>query len=208
MSKAAAGAKVALENLIAGNQRFCQNMRAPREFSIRREKLTKGQKPMAAVLGCSDSRVSPELLFDMNLGEIFVVRTAGQVLDSVSLASIEYAVEHLEVPLLMVLGHEHCGAVNAAIAHEGQLHGRVGQLLGKITPSIAQARELQPAPEDFAETVTDLNIYAIARQLFDQSDIVRLFVLDGKVRLVLAKYLLNSGEVKMLEANYRPADNL
>ncbi len=201
---AAAAAKVALENLLAGNQRFCQNLRAPREFSLRREKLLKGQKPMAAILGCADSRVSPELLFDKNLGEIFVVRTAGQVVDHVALASLEYAVEHLQVPLLMVLGHEQCGAVMAAIEHAGHLQGHVGQLLQKIVPAIDQVKQQQPAPEDFAEAVVDQNILEVAQQLFRDSDIIRLFVQEGKLKVVLAKYFLSSGEVKIINPDFRP----
>lgn len=205
MSKvAAAAAKVALENLLAGNQRFCQDMPAPREFKLRREKLVKGQKPLAAVLGCADSRVSPELLFDKNLGEIFVVRTAGQVVDSVALASLEYAVEHLQVPLLMVLGHEQCGAVQAAIEHAGHLQGHVGQLLQRIVPAIERAKQMQPAPEDFFEAVVDQNILEVAHRLFSDSDIIRLFVQDGRLRVVLAKYLLASGEVKIINPDFRP----
>lgn len=201
---AAAAAKVALENLLAGNQRFCQGLRAPREFRLRREKLLRGQKPMAAILGCADSRVSPELLFDKNLGEIFVVRTAGQVVDSVALASLEYAVEHLQVPLLMVLGHEQCGAVQAAIAQAGHLQGHVGQLLQRIMPAIEIVKKIEPAPADFAEAVTDQHIFEVGRCLFTDSDIIRLFAQSGRLRVVLAKYLLASGEVKILDADYRP----
>lgn len=205
MSKtAAAAAKVALENLLAGNQRFCQNLRAPREFSLRRKKLVKGQRPMAAILGCADSRVAPELLFDKNLGEIFVVRTAGQVVDSVALASLEYAVEHLQVPLLMVLGHEQCGAVMAAIEQAAHLQGHVGQLLQQIVPAIDQVKKRQPQPEDFIEAVVDQNILEVAHRLFADSEIIRLFVQEGKLKVVLAKYLLASGEVKIINSDFRP----
>ena len=111
-----AAAKVAMENLLAGNQRFIKGERASRAFDLRREKLVAGQKPLAVVLGCSDSLVSPATLFDQNLGEIFVVRTAGQVLDATVIASIEYAVVRSGKRSLLVSfsGHEQCAAVTAA----------------------------------------------------------------------------------------------
>jgi carbonic anhydrase len=195
--KAAAGAKVALENLLAGNQRFVKGERAPRAFDLRREKLVTGQKPLAIVLGCSDSRVSPAMLFDQNLGEIFVVRTAGQVLGPTAMASIEYAVDHLQAPLLMILGHEKCGAVTAAITHEGQAQGNIGRLLGKIQPAINRARKLQTAPEDMVEKVTDLHLEELAKEVLQESEIINQAVAEGRLRLITAKYLISSGEVQI-----------
>ena len=195
--KASAGATVALENLLAGNQRFVKCERAPRAFDLRREKLVTGQKPLAIVLGCSDSRVSPEMLFDQNLGEIFVIRTAGQVLEATAIASIEYAVDHLKAPLLLILGHEKCGAVTAAIAHEGQAHGNIGLLLGKIQPAIDRARQLNTAPENMVETVTDLHLEELARQVLQESEIISQAVAEGRLRLVTGKYQMTSGEVQI-----------
>jgi carbonic anhydrase len=192
-----AAAKVALENLLAGNQRFIKGVRAPRAFDLRREKLVAGQKPLAIVLGCSDSRVSPATLFDQNLGEIFVVRTAGQVLDAASIASIEYAVDHLQSPLLVILGHEQCGAVTAAIAHAGEVHGNIGLLLGKIQPAIDRAKQLHTPPEAMVEKVTDLHLEELAQQVFQESDIIRQAVTEGRLRLVTAKYQMTSGEIKI-----------
>jgi carbonic anhydrase len=192
-----AAAKVALENLLAGNQRFIKGVRAPRAFDLRREKLVAGQKPLAIVLGCSDSRVSPATLFDQNLGEIFVVRTAGQVLDAASIASIEYAVDHLQSPLLVILGHEQCGAVTAAITHAGEVHGNIGRLLGKIQPAIDKAKQLNTPPEAMVEKVTDLHLEELAQQVFQESDIIRQAVTEGRLRLVTAKYQMASGEIKI-----------
>jgi carbonic anhydrase len=192
-----AAARVALENLVAGNQRFIRGERAPRAFDLRREKLASGQKPLAIILGCSDSRVSPETLFDQNLGEIFVVRTAGQVLEPTSIASIEYAVEHLQAPLLMILGHEQCGAVTAAIAHGGEAHGNIGRLLGKIQPAIDRAKQLNTPPEAMVEKVTDLHLEELSQQVFQESEIIHQAVTQGRLRLVTAKYQMNSGEVKI-----------
>ncbi len=200
----AAAAKVAWENLVAGNQRFVKGERAPRAFDLRREKLTRGQQPFAVVLGCSDSRVAPEVLFDKNLGEIFVVRTAGQVVEATTIASIEYAVAHLGTPLLVVLGHEQCGAVKAALEHEGDAAGNIGELLAKIHPAIAQARQQQTPEADFVETVTDLHVGQVARQLLALSPIIREAVASGSLRLMGVKYLLESGAVKVLEGEIKP----
>lgn len=198
-----AAAKVALENLLAGNQRFIKSERAPRDFKLRRERLLSGQKPMAIVLGCSDSRVSPEVLFDKNLGEIFVIRTAGQVLEPTSIASIEYAVDHLGVPLFIILGHEKCGAVTAAVAHEGPAHGNIGVLLSKIQPAIARARALNTPAEEMVEKVTDLHLEELAQQVLRESDIIRQAVSAGRLRLVIAKYRLASGEIQIFHGDYR-----
>jgi carbonic anhydrase len=192
-----ATAQVALENLLAGNQRFIKGQRAPRAFELRREKLVTGQKPLAIVLGCSDSRVSPATLFDQNLGEIFVIRTAGQVLEGTAIASIEYAVDHLQAPLLLILGHEQCGAVTAAIAHEGQAHGNIGLLFGKIQPAVDRARQLNTAPENMVETVTDLHLEELARQVLQESAIISQAVAEGRLRLVTAKYQMASGEIQI-----------
>jgi carbonic anhydrase len=201
--KVVPGAKVALENLLAGNQRFIKGERAPRAFDLRREKLASGQKPLAIVLGCSDSRVSPETLFDQNLGEIFVIRTAGQVLEPTSIASIEYAVDHLQAPLLLILGHEQCGAVTAAIAHEGKAHGNIGLLLGKIKPAIDRARELDTTPEDMVEKVTDLHLEELANQVVQESEIIRQALTDGRLRLTTAKYRMVSGEVEIHTSDFQ-----
>jgi carbonic anhydrase len=192
-----AAAKVALENLLAGNKRFVRGERAPRAFDLRREKLVAGQKPLAIVLGCSDSRVSPATLFDQNLGEIFVVRTAGQVLDGTALASIEYAVDHLQAPLLVILGHEHCGAVTAAILHEGKAQGNIGLLLGKIQPAIDRARQLNTAPEKLVEKVTDLHLEELAKQVLQQSEIISQAAAERRLRIITAKYRISSGEVEI-----------
>jgi carbonic anhydrase len=194
---------VALENLLAGNQRFVKCERAPRAFDLRREKLVAGQKPLAIVLGCSDSRVSPETLFDQNLGEIFVIRTAGQVLEATAIASIEYAVDHLKAPLLLILGHEKCGAVTAAIAHKCQAHGNIGLLLGKIQPAIERARQLNTASEDMVEMVTDLHLEELAKQVLQESDIIRQAVAEGRLRLVTGKYQMASGEVQIHTADFQ-----
>src|SRR3954451_10886779 len=109
----------ALSRLLAGNERFVAHKeRHPDESAGRRRELVSGQHPFAVILGCSDSRVAPELLFDEGLGDLFVIRVAGNIVDDDILASIEYAVEHLGTKLVVVLGHEKCGAVSAAVSGE------------------------------------------------------------------------------------------
>lgn len=197
-------ATTALEKLLAGNQRFVRGELAPKDVITRRQELVVGQQPFAIVLGCSDSRVPPELLFDQGLGDLFVVRTAGQVLEPTTIASIEYAVDHLHVPLLVILGHDQCGAVTATVSHEGRGEGNIGVLFSKIVPSLVKAREMNPPAAAFVETVTDLNLDALAQQLFTESPIVRSAVTEGRLRLVGAKYFLRSGEVKLLNPAYQP----
>ena len=106
----------ALQTLLDGNKRFVAGQaRHPNQSSERLAEVTRGQRPIAIVVSCSDSRIPPEIVFDQGLGDIFVVRTAGHVLDDAALASIEYAAEHLHVPLAVALGHQDCGAVKAAV---------------------------------------------------------------------------------------------
>lgn len=112
----------------------------------RRSELIAGQNPFAIIVGCSDSRIPPEVIFDQGLGDIFVIRTAGQVMDNVSIGSIEYAVEHLGVPLVVVLGHDGCGAVTAA-TEGGEVPGHLDSLVNFILPAVGQAREMGNSSE-------------------------------------------------------------
>src|SRR6516165_380132 len=124
----------ALKRLKEGNSRFVADMLAERNLGRnRRAELAKGQAPFAIILGCADSRVAPELLFDQGLGDLFVVRVAGNVTDPAILGSIEYAVEHLKAPLIVVVGHEKCGAVDAALSG-GELHGNIAKLIKEVQP--------------------------------------------------------------------------
>jgi len=126
----------ALRELVAGNQRyFVAKVAHPRQTLERRREVAHGQHPFAAILGCSDSRVPPEILFDQGLGDLFVVRVAGNVVDDVVLGSLEYAVDHLAVPLVVVLGHGKCGAVTAAVSGGGA-HGHVGSVLAALRPAV------------------------------------------------------------------------
>lgn len=162
-----------------------------------RERLSKGQKPHAIVLSCSDSRVPPELVFDQKLGEIFVVRTAGQALDFSAIASIEYAVSHLGSNLIVVMGHESCGAVKAALSTlKGGDAGSIwlNQLVKDIHPRLKRFTELTPTENVLVESW--VNVEGATNELLEKSDIVRSLVESGDVKIQKGLYHLATGEVE------------
>ena len=193
----------ALKRLQDGNQRFRANRTTIRETSTPsiRESLTTGQKPFAIILSCSDSRVPPEIIFDKGLGEIFVVRVAGNIPDPIVLGSIEYAAEHFNCPLIMVLGHKRCGAVMAAVESQGHPHGNIGAIIKTITPAVIQARKdaRGAAESDLVESAIDNNIKLVAKSLITQSHGIRSLVDAGRLKIVKAKYDLDDGTVRLLE---------
>ncbi|MGA2938851.1 MAG: carbonic anhydrase [Syntrophobacteraceae bacterium] len=193
----------ALKRLQDGNQRFRANRTTIRETSTpsTREALAAGQKPFAIILSCSDSRVPPEIIFDQGLGEIFVVRVAGNIPDPVILGSIEYAAEHFNCPLVMVLGHKRCGAVSAAVESQGHPHGNIGAIIKTITPAVKQARKDAKgvSQSDLVEAAIDNNIKLVAKSLTRQSPVIRSLVDAGRIKVVNAKYDLDDGTVRLLE---------
>lgn len=199
----------ALNKLLDGNKRFVESkMNACGETTAAaREKLAKGQKPYAIILSCSDSRVPPEIIFDKSLGEIFVVRVAGNIPDPVVLGSIEYAAEHLGSPLIMVLGHERCGAVTAAVEAKGKPEGHLGAIIKAIAPAVSKAKQgcktcavcdLKDKSK-LIECAVDENAKMVARNLTKQSKVVRELVKEGKVKIVAAKYDLDDGKVTVMD---------
>jgi len=135
-----------LKRLLSGNRRFVSGrMQHPDQGVRRRRKVLSGQSPLAVVIGCSDSRVPPEIIFDQGFGSLFIVRTAGHVLDDAAVGSVEYAVHHLHVPLILVLGHADCGAVKAAMLG-ASVKGPLGKILRAIAPSIRAARSMEGHP--------------------------------------------------------------
>lgn len=179
-----------------GNERFViGEAEHPHQSSERRAALTSGQKPIAAVLGCSDSRVAVEVVFDQGLGDVFVVRTAGHVLDSAVLGSIEYAVTVLDVPLIVVLGHQGCGAVRATISalDEGTVaSGYVREIVERVTPSIWAGRSagLTSVDEFEARHVTET-----LTQLRIRSSPVAERIAAGMLAIVGVTYHLADGRV-------------
>ena len=180
-----------IERLQAGNQRFMSD-RSERSLrdSARRKELSGGQNPWAIVLSCADSRVVPEEAFDTGLGELFVIRVAGNIANTSSIASIEYAVAHLGSSLIVVLGHESCGAVTAAVG--GGNHGHnLNHLLSHITPALHSCGE--------TATLTDVikrNAELNGQDVIERSSIIRKAVENGQVSIVPAYYHLDSGEVE------------
>ena len=213
----------ALKRLKEGNERFQKDkLDGQLQDSKRRGSLTGGQSPYAIILSCADSRVVPELAFDTGLGEIFVIRVAGNIANTSSVASIEYAVAHLGVNLIMVLGHESCGAVGAAIAGGDNGHN-LNMLLAHITPAVCiekermeerdklvrqKDKEAREGNNEFAQLgepaqldtndVVRTNAAFNATDLYNRSSIIRGAVDSRNLKIIPAFYNLGSGKVDCL----------
>ncbi len=186
------------QELLQGNLRFVSGKPRTREYVKTRKELAKGQHPRAVVLACSDSRVSPELLFDKNLGDIFVVRTAGNVADPVALGSIEYAVEHLGAKLLVVLGHEECGAVAAAAAGKPAGSPNIQAIIDRIAPAISVLGNAGTSPT-LRRVRVELNANYSMAQVLKQSAILREKLHAGELGTVTAVYGLESGVITRID---------
>ena len=183
-----------LEKLVEGNARFVvDRLDGKLQDSSRRESLVGGQEPYAIILSCADSRVVPELAFDAGLGELFVVRVAGNVANSSSIASIEYAVAHVGSKLIVVLGHESCGAVTAAVAG-GDNGYNLNHLLAHISPAISASGE----GADINDVVKK-NVEVTINELNSRSPIIREATTNGDVKILGAYYNLNTGKVDFLD---------
>ena len=182
-----------LNRLKEGNERFSSDdLKGEKQEASRRSELTGGQTPDAIILSCADSRVVPELAFDMGLGELFVVRVAGNIANTSSLASMEYAVAHLGSKVIIVLGHENCGAVTAAL-NGGDNGHNLNHLVSHITPAIAASPKGAPVND-----VVRKNVVLTAADLVSRSEIIRNAVEKGGLKIVPAYYNLGSGKVDFL----------
>jgi carbonic anhydrase len=191
----AAHAADPVERLLEGNRRFVQaRQRHPDATPRRRREVAGGQHPFAVVLACADSRVAPELLFDTGLGDLFTVRVAGNLLNDENVASIEYAVEHLHVPLVVVLGHERCGAVAAALEKK-ELPGHLGSLARGLAPAVAAAEGRQGDRLDLAVRA---NVEHVVQALRASHPILAEHAAKGALRIVGARYDLDTGEVELV----------
>ena len=192
----------ALQKLIEGNKRFVKAHLTHRALTVKetREELARGQKPYAIILSCSDSRVPPEIVFDETLGQLFVVRVAGNITDPLVLGSIEYAVEHLGSALIMVLGHEACGAVIAAYEAVGKPEGNVGAVIDPILPAAQKAKDTMKGKSraEQVEMAIELNVDLVAEALTIQSSVVKQYADRGALKIVKAKYHLRQGKVTFL----------
>jgi len=196
----------ALQRLLDGNKRYMESkMKACEEtYTVARENLARTQNPYAIILSCSDSRVPPEIIFDKGLGEIFVVRVAGNVPDPIILGSIEYAAKHLGSPLVMVLGHQRCGAVIAAVDAKGKPEGNIGAIVKAIAPAVKQAKREYKGKEktELVETAINDNVKLVVVNLTRQSSVLKQFVKEGKLKIVAAKYDLDDGKVTLLDTKH------
>lgn len=184
-----------LQRLAAGNVRFVSGEPAhPHQSAARRTELASGQKPFAVVLTCADSRVAPEIYFDQGLGDIFVLRNAGNIVDDVMLGSIEYAVEHLGVTLVVVVGHSKCGAVTATVAG-GEAPGHIGTIVRSIAPALAKVGTGHSVDEVIRE-----NAREVAAAIGSSDPILNEAVKKGHLRVVAACYDITSGKVEFLDA--------
>jgi len=198
----APGAQEVWQRLLAGNMRFVQGLFMGRNLLELRRSLTQGQSPVAAVLCCSDSRVPAEIVFDQSLGDLFVVRTAGLVLEPTSLGSLEYAVAHLHVPLLVVKGHEACGAVTAAVHHPDLNESHITAIVQKIAPAAAQAKGRGLTGPDLVEAATNIHLGLLSDTLRRESPIIGEALAAGRLQVVVAKYSLGNGQVEVLDATF------
>ena len=187
----------ALALLKGGNERFVAGRMRAKDFLRARPELAKGQHPYAIVLACADSRVAPELVFDESLGQLFVVRVAGNVADPVVLGSIEYAVEHLHTNLLVVLGHESCGAVKATISG-GEAPPNIAALLKRIFPAVHKVRTQNLGEQALLTEAIKENVrYQMQLSLFE-SEVLSHFVREKKLKVVGGVYGLQTGKVEMI----------
>jgi len=190
----------ALARLVEGNERFRDGRaRKPRQGTVRRMQIVEDQQPFAAVLACADSRVSPEVVFDQGLGDLFVVRVAGNTAaDPVIVGSLEFAVEMLGAVLVMVLGHSDCGAVQGAIdvATKGvSLPGDIDAVVAPIVPAVQTVRD--DTSEGFLDAAIAANVEAVVAAL-SGVPIIRARVADGSLKVVGGEYQLASGAVELV----------
>ena len=190
----AMSADQALKLLLEGNQRFIAGKTEhPNQTPARRVEIAKGQHPFAAVLACSDSRTSPEVVFDRGLGDIFVVRVAGNVADQVVIESLDYSVKHLGVRVVMILGHRRCGAVIAAVeGHEEP--GDVGPMLTELRPAVEASKG---EPGDPVENAVRENVKLVMKKLATSEELAAI-VKSGELRIVGGVYDLDTGKIEML----------
>ncbi len=197
----------ALKKLLDGNRSFVANKLTIKESSAptKRLGLVAGQHPYAVILSCSDSRVPPEIIFDKGLGELFVIRDAGNIADPIVLGSIEYAVEHLGSSLIMVMGHTRCGAVKATLDATGHEDPNVGAIVKKISPAVQLARKKIKGNDQaglYASAI-NFNVKLSAQSLLSESPLIRSLVDSGKVRIVCAEYDVQDGTVKTMSCKMK-----
>lgn len=200
-------AREALERLRAGNRRFVEDApsRDTLRFQTRRSELAAGQEPFAAILGCSDSRVPVEIVFDQGLGDLFVIRVAGNIVAPSGIGSVEFAAERFGTRLVVVLGHSRCGAVQATLEElqrpsESQSRN-LRSIVDRVRPSVEGllATEFRQDPEELMRHAVRANIRASANQLRHGSQVIEQLIQNDGLLVVGAEYSLETGEVDFFD---------
>lgn len=183
------------QKLIDGNKRYVDaKLSHLNQTAERRAEVAKGQHPFSAIVSCSDSRVPPEVIFDQGLGDLFVIRLAGNILDDAALGSLEYAVAHLGIKYILVLGHERCGAVDATVKG-GEVPGHIGSLVKAIQPAVDKVKN---QPGDLLDNAVRANVTMVVQQLKSSGPILESSVKKGELTIDGARYDLDDGVVAIL----------
>ncbi|MFI2565087.1 carbonic anhydrase [Paenarthrobacter sp. NPDC018779] len=192
---------LAWQRLREGNERFVSGeSQHPNQDASRRSSLLEGQNPFAVIFGCADSRLAAEIIFDLGLGDAFVVRTAGQVIDDAVLGSLEYSISELKVPLIAILGHDSCGAVTATkgAVETGEMPpGFIRDLVERITPSVLTAK--RNGQEDVNDMVVE-HVKQTADRLADSSRVISDAIEEGRVAVIGLSYKLGEGQAALVSA--------
>jgi len=189
-----------LAELKAGNEHHAtKHYQHPHQTAARQRELTTTQHPHATILSCADSRVASEIVFDQGLGDLFDVRVAGNIAGDAEIASIEYAADHLGVPVLVVLGHQRCGAVTAA-TEPGEAPGHLPVLIAAIRPAVEQARGM---PGDTIDNAVRINVENVVRQLTGSQPVLAGLTAAGRLQVVGAVYSLDTGKIEWLPKDRR-----
>ena len=196
--------KDALDLLVQGNKRFIENKQQDKNLSEMREALKNNQQPYAAILGCSDSRVAPELIFDQTLGDIFSVRLAGNVACRKAIGSLEYSCKYLGTKIIVVMGHSNCGAVKAAC--DDIKEGNIEEITKLINPAVVSEKTIQDPNRnsensEFVSKVCFLNVQKQMEGIINQSDIIRDLLQKQRICVVGGIYSLSSGQVEFDHQN-------
>jgi carbonic anhydrase len=191
-------AKNLVEQLNKGNSRFISGERKPHNFAEQREASIKGQKPDIIILTCSDSRVVPHYIFDEKIGELFIIRKAGNIIGTTALGSIEFAAENLGAGLFLTLGHNSCGAVRAALQGD-RSSAFINSIINSIMPAVMTVRTINAEESQIPDLVTYENVKHQMKTAFTQSRILKRLIEAGKLAMVGGIYRLDTGVVRFID---------
>ncbi len=186
------------QELLLGNHRFCEGRLTQYPIHSQREFLVSGERPKAVIIGCSDSRVPPELVFDQSLGDLFVIRTIGNLADAIAIGSVEYAIQRLGTHLVVVLGHDRCEAIQAACSGHKATSPNLKAIIQEIEPSVRECYRVSGGV--LIRDVVERNALRVAEALCQHSAVLRRALDDGDLQIIPARYDLSSGEVVRVQS--------